>query len=197
MTKKAKYLILDTEATGLHSSTNCLLQVGIIIVDEKLNKLAEKVWEIELDSNSVIDPEAMAVNGINIENRLAQVSQNKFCLEFFEIVEKNFVVQPIIIAQFYPFDYSFLDAIFTKNGFGSRLSKEVLGNNFIDTKSLANYFNLKASINNLPVPFPVTSLSKDGGLADTLGIHGFKAHTALGDCQATLEVLKAYLKGSF
>ena len=72
-----------------------------------------------------------------------------------------------------------------------------LGNNFIDTKSLTNYFNLKAIISNQPVPFPVTSLSKEGGLADTLGIGGFEAHTALGDCQATLEVLKAYLKGSF
>lgn len=197
MSKNAKYLIIDTEATGLHSSSHSLLEVGIIITDKNLNIITSKVWSIKPDLNLEIDPEAMKINGINLNNRTEEISQIHFCNQFFEIIEENFLGKPIIVAQFYPFDYSFLDVIFTKNGYGSRLSNEVLGNNFVDTKSLANYFNLKAEMNNLEIPFPVTSLSKKGGLADKIKVSGFKSHTALGDCEATLEVLKGYIKLGF
>ncbi len=196
MSKNAKYLILDTEATGLHPHLSCLLEVGIIITDQELNILDKKVWEIQPEENAFIDPEAMKVNNIDLNKRPDAISQLVFCQEFYTFLNKYFIEPPIVVAQFYPFDYAYLDTTFVKNSFGSRLAREMLGNNFIDTKALAYYFNLKAERAGTEPPFPITSLSKDGGLADKLGISRLKAHTALGDCEATLEVLKAYLKGN-
>lgn len=197
MSKKAKYLVLDTEATGLHSTLSSLIEVGIIITDADLNILDQKVWSIEPALNTFIDEEAMKVNNIDLNNIANSVSQLDFCNQFYSFLNKYFSQQPIVVAQFYPFDYAYLDTIFVKNGFGSRLAREILGNNFIDTKALAYYFNLKAEQANKAIPFPVTSLSKEGGLAHKLGISGFKAHSALGDCQATLEVLKMFVKANY
>ncbi len=197
MSKNAKYLVIDTEATGLHPTKNCLIQVGVILADKDLNILQEQVWEITADPHSEIDPVAMDINGIDLNNRGFQISQLQFCKEFINLVKDNFEQSPIVIAQFYPFDYAYLDAIFCKNGFDSRDINEVLGNNFIDTKSLAYYFNYKAEQNNLAIPFPITSLSKEGGLADKLEVFDFQAHNALGDCRATLEVLKKYKIAGF
>jgi DNA polymerase III epsilon subunit-like protein len=197
MSKNAKYLVLDTEATGLHPAKNCLIQVGAILADKDLNILKEVVWEIKADPSSEIDPVAMEINGIDLDNREFEISQLEFCKEFIKLVKNNFEKPPIVIAQFYPFDYAYLDAVFSKNGFDSRDINEVLGNNFIDTKSLAYYFNYKAEQNNVETPFPITSLSKEGGLADKLEVFDFQAHNALGDCRATLEVLKKYKIAGF
>jgi DNA polymerase III epsilon subunit-like protein len=197
MSKNAKYLIIDTESTGLHAAISSLIEVGIIITDQNLNILDQKVWEIQPEQDTFIDEEAMKVNNIVLNNRPNAISPTNFCHEFYGFLNLYFSEQPIVVAQFYPFDYSYLDTIFVKNGFDSRLVREILGNNFIDTKALAYYFNLKAAQAGKEIPFPITSLSKEGGLAHKLGISGFKAHTALGDCQATLEVLKMFLKGNY
>ena len=117
MSKNAKYLVIDTEATGLHPAKNCLIQVGVILADKDLNILQEQVWEIKADPSSDIDPVAMEINGIDLNNRELQKTQLEFCKEFIKLIKENFEQQPIIIAQFYPFDYAYLDAIFCKNGF--------------------------------------------------------------------------------
>jgi DNA polymerase III epsilon subunit-like protein len=69
---------------------------------------------------------------------------------------------------------------------------DLLGNDIIDTKCIVNTLNLMAHLKGESLPFPITSLSKPGGLKDILGIDEsmFVAHDALGDCEATLEVLK-------
>ena len=63
------------------------------------------------------------------------------------------------------------------------------GNDIIDTKALANSINARALLKGRPAPFPVTSLSKPGGLKELFGITAYQAHSALGDVLATREVL--------
>lgn len=69
-----------------------------------------------------------------------------------------------------------------------------LGNDIIDTKSIANQANAIARYNNIPLPFKSTSLSKPGGLAEVLHISDYTAHTARGDIMATREALLKFLK---
>jgi oligoribonuclease (3'-5' exoribonuclease) len=90
MSKNAKYLVIDTEATGLHPTKNCLIQVGVILADKDLNIISEKVWEIKAESNAEIDPVAMEINGINLNNRLGEIAQLEFCKEFIALIKENF-----------------------------------------------------------------------------------------------------------
>jgi DNA polymerase III epsilon subunit-like protein len=69
-----------------------------------------------------------------------------------------------------------------------------IGNNLIDTKALTNALNLKHVFLNKPIPFPVASLSKPGGVKEVLGITGHQAHDAMGDVMATREVLLKLLE---
>ena len=49
--------------------------------------------------------------------------------------------------------------------------------------------NVKAELKGEEIPFPVTSLSKKGGLKDKFGLQEYQAHDALGDVLATRDVL--------
>jgi DNA polymerase III epsilon subunit-like protein len=71
----------------------------------------------------------------------------------------------------------------------------LLDRNFLDTKSLANIINIVSENQTDKIPFEITSLSKEGGLKDVLNVGKETiAHDALGDCLATLEVLKKLLQ---
>lgn len=112
-------------------------------------------------------------------------------------IAEHFEGKPILIGQFYPFDYAFLCSAFSRYAPEAFYGDNIFGNNFIDTKSIVNERNLAARLRGEPVPFPITSLSAPGGLKDTLGVaKDYESHTALGDVLATRDVLIELLKGT-
>jgi DNA polymerase III epsilon subunit-like protein len=192
----SKYLVLDTETTGLNTSECGLIQVGAIALDEKLNVIESYIQDINPGSDIQVSDEALKVNGFTLERIQKGVSYTEFCQSFLEFLNQHFGQnKAILVGQFLPFDYSFLWKVFNQNNLNLELA-QYIGNDFIDTKSLVNTMNLQAELKNESKPFPITSLSKTGGLKDILGIDSneFKAHDALGDCLATREVLVRLLK---
>jgi DNA polymerase III epsilon subunit-like protein len=187
--KNGFYLIVDTETTGLHPARHGLIELAAAALDEKLTVLETFQADVCPPQGCEIDPEALQVNGFTRERISRGLNYKGVCERFQEFVINCFSAEPVVIGQFYPFDYAFLDQVFSASGYGDGFAALVKGNDFIDTKALANSMNLRAILRGQPRPFASTSLSRAGGLKDRFGISGHQAHTALGDVLATREVL--------
>jgi hypothetical protein len=68
--------------------------------------------------------------------------------------------KPIIVGQYITADIVFLSSVFDRSR--RSILMENLGNDIIDTKSIANQANAIARYNNIQLPFKSTSLSKPG-----------------------------------
>jgi DNA polymerase III epsilon subunit-like protein len=206
MTITAKYLVIDTETTGLDPHKNGLIQCAALALDRELDVVAEYNVFICPPDSVLFDEEATKIHNIPIKKIKEGLSYTAFAHDFIDFVAENFNTKPILIGQFFAFDYGFLSTVFdqamdqdaeikarlkAQDGDQYGLFQALLSRNFIDTKSLASSLNLKAELISKPPLFQETSLSKVGGLKDTLMIpqDKFQAHDALGDCYATREVL--------
>lgn len=188
----AKYLLIDTETTGLLLTQNGLIQAAGLILDEDLNEIHRFCVDICPDKPFEINDFSLRMTGFTIERINSGISYQEFCEFFLGLVKEYFpLIKPTLVAQFLPFDYGFLHNVFGIRNMEVELC-DLLGNDFIDTKCIVNMLNLMSHLKGKAIPFPITSLSKSGGLKDKLGIDEskFVAHDALGDCEATLEVLK-------
>lgn len=203
----AKYLVIDTETTGLNPTKHGLIQMAALALDSELQIVAEYNEYICPPEGTEFDFEAQAIHNIprsTVDNGL---NYTEFADSFIDFISDNFNTKPIIVAQFFAFDYGFLTSVFdqameldsdikirlkVENESQSGVFNTLLSRNFIDTKALASVMNLKAELISKPPYFQETSLSKYGGLKDTLGIpqDKFQAHDALADCYATREVLE-------
>lgn len=195
----AKYLIIDTETTGLFFGKNGLIQVAAVVLDSELNEMDRYCQDVCPPDGFDISDEAMELTGFTLQRIQNGMLYEDFCISFLRFLDKHFNnisndKKPIAVAQFYCFDWAFLNQVFTQCNLHQELNSR-LGNDFIDTKALVNTLNLKAELGSLEVPFPITSLSKPGGLKDKLNIaqDTFTAHDALGDCLATKAVLQKLL----
>lgn len=192
MSTKATFLIIDTETTGLNSHKHGLIQLGAVAAGLNFEVHDTLSLNIKPPDGYEVSPEAQEIHGIPQEVIDGGVSYQEALSTFWKFIKKNFEPEPICVGQFFPFDYSQLQLLYSADWkLGDKCSR-FLKNDFIDTKVLVNFLNLQAKLGGQPLPFPVTSLSKPGGLKDVLGIDQAKytAHDALGDCLATLEVLK-------
>jgi DNA polymerase III epsilon subunit-like protein len=190
MSKKSKYLVLDTETTGLSPFKNGLIQVAMAALDESLEITATFNVDVCPPDGYEKSPEAMKITGFSQQRIDAGISYEDLAINFLKFLKTNFNTKPIVVAQFYPFDYSFISMAFSKAGYEEKIMQKWLSNDFIDTKAIVHGINLAYKIAGFEPPFPSTSLSKPGGLKDKLEIiKDFKAHDALGDVLATREVL--------
>jgi DNA polymerase III epsilon subunit-like protein len=188
------YLILDLEMTGLNPFQHGVIEVGAMV----MNDTFDITWEFFMDlippDNIIIDPKALEYNGFTLDRIALGKSYEEFAEYWEGFMETHFPGEkkPIMVGQFITADIAFLASVFA-NARRPRLY-EKLGNDIIDTKSIANQANAIARYNKIRLPFQSTSLSKPGGLADTLHITDYKAHTARGDIMATREALMKLLK---
>ncbi len=194
---QAKYLVIDTETTGFYPQKNGLIQLSCLVTNSKLEIIDTFDYIVNPPKEVEITKESLEITNFTIEKIKTGVSYQEVSQLFLEFLNKYFSkdYKPIIIAQFFPFDWAFLQQVFVSTGFEQKICQDLLQNDFIDTKVLANFANLKAKFNNKELPFLSTSLSKKGGLKDKLNLtdKNMIAHNALGDCLATLEVLKKIL----
>jgi DNA polymerase III epsilon subunit-like protein len=196
------YIVIDTEATGLHLNKCGLIQLACLTLDENFKEVDRICVDVKPDGEYEVVEEALQINGFTQERIDNGISYKEMCKVFLEFLKKNFestdastgessIFQPMVIAQFWPFDYAFLQGVFGSCDMHLELAKYIT-NNFVDTKAIVNYLNIKAKFACKPLPFPITSLSKPGGLKDTFDLDqkDLVAHDALGDCLATTLVLK-------
>ena len=187
--KAGHYLVIDTETTGLHPARHGLIEIAAAALDGQLILLDTFQADVCPPEGVACDPEALQINGFTMERIRAGISYRMACEQFLNFLNKHFSAEPIVIGQFYPFDYAFLEQLFSTCGYRDGLAVAIKGNDIIDTKALANSINVRALLKGKPAPFPVTSLSKPGGLKELFGITAYQAHSALGDVLATREVL--------
>ena len=208
-----KYLVLDIETSGLSPyQGHGLLQVAGLALDNKMQVIGQYNEYIKPPYNTIFDPIADRIHKIPRETTENGLSYQEFCEHFIAWVDEIFResksgIKPIMIGQFFTFDYNFLayvvdttlgqnELIFDSITGQYGLFQKVLSRDCIDTKTLVNIINTKAELEGLDPVFPITSLSKQGGLKDVLGIDKTQiiAHDALDDCLATREVLVRLLE---
>jgi DNA polymerase III alpha subunit (gram-positive type) len=192
----AKYLIIDTEATGLNAWRNGIIQLAWVIMDSQLEILEQKVIDILPPEGYAISDGALEINGFTIERIQAGCSYDEACDIFTQSIRMNFgEIKPICVGQFLPFDFKMIEMMYSTIDRAVEF-EAIISNAIIDTKSTVLALNLKAELENKEIPFPITSLSKPGGLKEKFNL-SFESHDALGDCLGTrlvlIEILK-YLK---
>lgn len=192
--KKWTYMIIDLEMTGLNPFQHGVVEVGAIVLDEKFEIIGEFFMDLCPPDNIIIDPKALEYNGFTLDRIANGKSYEEFCDYFDAFYETYFNggQKPILVGQYVTADIAFLWSVFSH----ARRDKlyEKLGNDIIDTKSIANQANAIARYNGMNLPFQSTSLSKPGGIAQILHLESYQAHTAKWDIMATREALLKFLK---
>ena len=192
-TKKGTYLILDLEMTGLNPFRHGVIEVGMMALNDQFEIVGEFFMDLCPPANIVIDPTALEYNGFTLDRIASGKSYEEF-VEFFEVFYATYFpgeTSPIIIGQYVAADLAFLASIFH---FARRSDLYLkLGNDILDTKSMANEKNAVARFRGQALPFKSTSLSKPGGIAEHFALPPYQAHTARGDILATRAALLKFL----
>lgn len=131
---------MDLEMTGLNPFRHGVVEVGMMVMNDKFSIIGELFMDLCPPPNIVIDPEALEYNGFTLDRITSGKSYEEFC-EFFQIFFETYFsdAPPVIVGQYITADLSFLASIFHH----ARRSKlyMLLGNDIIDTKSMANEKN--------------------------------------------------------
>jgi DNA polymerase III epsilon subunit-like protein len=191
--KKWTYLLMDLEMTGLNPFQHGVIEIGMIVLDAQFEVLGELTMDLCPPEDVAIDRSALEYNGFTIDRIAAGRSYEEFCDMYTGFYATYFSPEnkPILVGQYITADIVFLSSVFDKSRRATLM--ETLGNDIIDTKSIANQANAIARYNNIRLPFQSTSLSKPGWLADVFKVTGYEAHTAKWDMMATREVLLKFL----
>lgn len=186
------YLLMDLEMTGLNPFRHGVVEFGCIIMDDRFDILTEFYRDLCPPESVMIDPEALEYNGFTLERIARGISYDAFVEEFEIFLNTYFIINtPIIVGQYVTADIMFLEHIFFTVGRNDLYLR--LWNDIIDTKSIANCENAIARYYGEPPKYQSTSLSKPGGLSETLWISDYKAHSSKGDISATRQVLRKML----
>jgi DNA polymerase III epsilon subunit-like protein len=203
-TTEPKYLVLDLETSGLSPyQGHGLLQCAALALDQDLNIIGQYNEYINPPVGTIFDPIADRIHRIPRDTTANGLNYREFSEHFIDWVNKIFKgFKPIMVGQFFVFDYNFLAYVIDSTLANNILIKDeesgqyglfqkILSRNFIDTKCLVNIINTKSILDGQQEFFPISSLSKAGGLKDKLGLNSqeYISHDALDDCKSTREVL--------
>lgn len=168
------YLYLDVESTGLSSSTNEIIQLACVpLIDGKLGAHFNEFCQ-PTNWNS-IDQKAIEVHGITVDQMKTFQSPYEMLDKFITYVSQ-FGVKFVIAGYNSNFDKAFIGALFARNGRSKEYSRLFL-NEVRDVHARAKAVKDKLQSNKLKLV----------NLAEEFGIE-IKAHDALSDIQATIEV---------
>ena len=177
--KNKNLAFVDIETTGFNVETQEIIEIGCVIVKQQDGVLGDVVEEFELkikpERLDLADPEALSINGYN-ESEWLFASDLKQAMQVFSEKTKDC----IFIAHNVAFDWSFIAKAFAITEVENQMYYAKL-----DTISFA-FAKLHKDPN-------VTRYSL-GALCERFGITNDRAHTALADTRATVEVYRKLLE---
>ncbi len=153
---------MDLEMTGLNPFQHGVIEIGMMVLDAQFEIIGELLMDIYPPEDVVIDKAALEYNGFTIDRIASGRSYEEFCDVYTGFYATYFSPEnkPIMVGQYITADIVFLSSVFDKSRRSSLM--QTLGNDIIDTKSIANQANAIARYNNIALPFKSTSLSKPG-----------------------------------
>jgi DNA polymerase-3 subunit epsilon len=177
--KNKNLAFIDIETTGFNVETQEIIEIGCVIVKQQDGVLGEVVEEFELKIQPMklenADPEALSINGYNEAEWLFAMTLEQAIKTFAEKTKES-----IFVAHNAAFDWSFIAKAFATTNIENKMFYAK-----IDTISFAF-----AKLHKDP---SVTRYSL-GSLCERFGITNDRAHTALADTRATVEVYRKLLE---
>jgi DNA polymerase-3 subunit epsilon len=177
--KNKKLAFLDIETTGFNVETQEIIEIGVVIMDQKDGVLGNMVEEFELkikpEKLENADAQALAINGYNEMEWMFAMTLEQAMKVFAEKTKDC-----VFVAHNAAFDYSFIAKAFATTQVENKMFYAK-----IDTISFAF-----AKLHKL-ADSPRLSL---GSLCDYFGIENSRAHTALADTRATVDVYRKLLE---
>lgn len=176
-----KYIVIDTETTGLDPSKHEMLSLGAIVM---IDGVITETMDIKIRADiSKADSKALEVNGYSERRwKYAVSSFRGFCLirDFFYRHQDG-----VLVGHNVQFDIKFLRALSARwqsddNGL------ILMPYPYIDTMDLAR---------SALVPYGLQSVSLDN-ICEFLGWRRRAAHTALSDCEDCIRLLRALCPAS-
>jgi DNA polymerase-3 subunit epsilon len=177
--KNKNLAFIDIETTGFNPETQEIIEIGCIIVKQNDGIPGEIIEEFELkikpEKLENADPEALSINGYN-EAQWLFASNLEQAMQVFADKTK----ECIFVAHNVAFDWSFIAKAFAVTGVENKMFYAK-----IDT-----------------ISFALAKLHKDpnvtrynlGSLCERFGITNDRAHTALADTRATVEIYKKLIE---
>lgn len=198
MTMYDRLLIFDTETGGLDANINSILEIGAVVwqrVPGEPGKILGKFRYAVADPTGIVEPEALAVNKIDMETH-AGFSPNT-CVAMLEDFIKNVYFEDgayepaddhgVVLAghNAATFDVPFLKRLYRLAGDNvigrnSRYEK-MYSHRVMDTCGIVRYLVLAGVL-------PLTGASS-GEAFKYFGIYPEHAHSALADAEATAKLL--------
>ncbi|MFW5853029.1 MAG: exonuclease domain-containing protein [Patescibacteria group bacterium] len=172
--KKYNLAFIDVETTGFDPNNHEIIEIGGVLtkplsLDGGLETITEFEYKIKPEKIEKAEPQALRVNGYNEAEWLFAPTLDQVMPE---VAEKT--AGAIMVAHNLVFDWRFLNQAFIKTGIENKMHYAKL-----DTISVAFAKLFKD---------PVIDKFNLGSLNDYFGIKNEKAHTALADAKATLEL---------
>ena len=172
-----KYVIIDTETTGLDSLKHELLSIGAIVyIDDRITETLElKILPERLEN---ADPKALEINGYSKYKWKDALQGSKAFWEVwlpFILRHRN----GIFVAHNMQFDRKFIMQ-FSMKYYNEDLDKIDIPAGYIDTRDLAR---------STLAPLGCKSMSLDN-ICEFLGWERRASHTALSDCEDCLRLIQ-------
>ncbi len=178
-------IVIDIETSGLHASENSILSLGAVDFYDQENYF---YCECRARENSIIDPEALAINGFDI-NKIS--SNKKSCEQLLkEFLEWSLKVKDRTLAGFgIAFDIEFLRQHFKIYNINWPFRSK-----YIDFHSILYYYLLKNKLE-IPLKKGISAMNLDYVLS-YLNIKGRSGeyHNALEDAKLTAEAFSLLLE---
>lgn len=177
--KNKNLAFIDIETTGFSVEQHEIIEIGCVIVKQNNGELGEVVEEFELkikpERIADAEPEALAINGYN-EAEWMFASTLEQAMKVLSEKTKDC----IMVAHNIAFDYSFIAKAFAVTNVPNQMFYAKM-----DTISYA-YAKLSKDPNQTKYSL--------GALCERFGINNERAHTALADTRATVEVYRKLLE---
>jgi DNA polymerase-3 subunit epsilon len=170
---------IDTETTGIDPTRHEIIELAVIVARQvdrpgrgpKLEIIEECEWKIKPEHMERAEPEALRVNGYNEVDWMFAIDRKKAMQEFSKKTESC-----IFVSHNLTFDYAFVMKAFEETGAENRMHYGKL-----DTISMAVARLYDA---------PQADKFSLRALCTLLKVDNTKAHTALADTRALVEVYK-------
>lgn len=176
---------IDTETTGTNPDKHEIIELAVILVRQvdrpgkgpKIEIIGEKEWKIKPERLQDAEEEALRINGYNEVDWMFALDLNAAMQEFAKFTQSS-----IFVSHNLTFDYAFVDKAFQKTGVENNMHYGKL-----DTISIAF-----ARLYDVPQA-TAFSLRK---LCELFKIENTRAHTALADTRALVDVYKKLMNAN-